>query len=141
MGLPSASRRSHGSADGEELACLPGPGGGLGGLRSSAGAGALHAEVIALDRDRFVGQSEGITAFAHQTQDNIMKTQVRIGAGLSFTFFLLSGVCLLAATGFGMSGESLVLTALGLFLVGTAFFAGPLLWLAAENWCSRQAGK
>ena len=80
-------------------------------------------------------------AFTHQTPNTIMKTLARIGAGLSFTFFLLSGVCLLTTTSFRISGEYVVLTALGLFLVGTAFFVGPMLWLAAEKCCSKQDGK
>jgi len=88
--------------------------------------------VLALDGRHFVSQSKRRMAVAHQTQNTIMKTLARVGAGLSFTFFLLSGACLLTATGFRISGEYVVLTALGLFLVGTAFFVGPMLWLAAE---------
>ena len=70
-----------------------------------------------------------------------MKTLARIGAGLSFTFFLLAGVSILTKTHFQIDGERLVLTALGLFLVGTAFFVGPMVWLAAEKCCSKQDGK
>ena len=62
-----------------------------------------------------------------------MKTLARIGTGLSFLFFLLAGVVLLAASGFRMTGEYLVLTAVGLFFVGKAFFAGTTLWLAVEK--------
>jgi hypothetical protein len=67
-----------------------------------------------------------------------MKTLARIGAGFSFTFFFLGGVTILAKTHLQTDGENFVLTALGLFLVGTAFFVGPMLWLAAEKRCSRQ---
>lgn len=70
-----------------------------------------------------------------------MKTVARIGAGLSFTFFFLGGVCLLAMSGLQLSGEYIILTVLGLFLVGTAFFVGPMLWLAAEKCCSKEDGK
>jgi hypothetical protein len=63
-----------------------------------------------------------------------MKTLTRIGAGLSFTSFLLSGLILLANSGLRVSGEYLLATVLGLFLLGTACFAGMLLWLAAERW-------
>ena len=62
-----------------------------------------------------------------------MKTLTRIGAGLSFTFLLLSGLILLANSGLQMSGVNLLGTVLGLFLVGTACFAGTLLWLTAER--------
>jgi hypothetical protein len=63
-----------------------------------------------------------------------MKTLARIGAGFSFTALFLAGVAILAVTHFRLSGEYVLLTGLGLFLVGTAFFAGTLLWLAAEKW-------
>ena len=63
-----------------------------------------------------------------------MKTLARIGAGLSFTAFFLGGVGLLTLSGFRLSGEYILLTALGLFFVGTAFFAGSMIWLAAEKW-------
>jgi hypothetical protein len=70
-----------------------------------------------------------------------MKTLARVGAGFSFTFFLLAGGTILAKTHFQTDGENVVLTALGLFLVGTAFFVGPMLWLAAEKRCSKQDGE
>ena len=63
-----------------------------------------------------------------------LKTLARIGAGLSFAAFFLGGVCLLAISGFRLSGEYFLLTAIGLFFVGTAFFAGSMIWLAAEKW-------
>lgn len=67
-----------------------------------------------------------------------MKTLARIGAGLSFAAFFLGGVCLLAISGCRLSGEYVVLTALGLFLVGTAFFAGAMIWLVAEKWTMKR---
>ncbi|MBI3882485.1 MAG: hypothetical protein HY301_20795 [Verrucomicrobia bacterium] len=62
-----------------------------------------------------------------------MKTLAQIGAGLSFASFFLAGAVILAATAFQTSGEYVLLTAFGLFLVGIAFFAGSMLWLAAEK--------
>jgi formate hydrogenlyase subunit 3/multisubunit Na+/H+ antiporter MnhD subunit len=63
----------------------------------------------------------------------MMKTLARVGAGLSFASFFLAGALILAGTAFRVSGEYVLLTALGLFLVGTAFFTGAMLWLAAEK--------
>jgi hypothetical protein len=70
-----------------------------------------------------------------------MKKLARLGAGLSFTFFLLSGLCILSASGLRINGENVIPTALGLVLVGVALFAGPMLWLAAERWGSKEDGK
>ncbi len=67
-----------------------------------------------------------------------MKTLARIGASLSFSAFFLGGVCLLAISGFRLSGEYIVLTAIGLFFVGTAFFAGSMIWLVAEKWALKR---
>ena len=80
-------------------------------------------------------------ALTPQIQNTVMKTLARIGAGLSFAFFFLGGMTILAKTHLRIDGETIVLTALGLFLVGTAFFVGPMLWLAAEKHCSREDGK
>jgi len=62
-----------------------------------------------------------------------MKTFARIGAAASFAFFLLAGLCLLAMSGFRLSGEYIILTVLGLFFVGTAFFTGTMISLVAEK--------
>lgn len=71
-----------------------------------------------------------------------MKTLARIGAGFSFASFLLAGLAILARTDFqGPREDVVMIAALGLFLVGTAFFAGSMLWLAAEKWCSKQDSK
>jgi len=69
-----------------------------------------------------------------------MKALARIGAGLSFTAFFLGGVAILTQTEFRITGEYVLGTALGLFLVGTAFFAGVMLWLAVEKWTMKQQG-
>jgi hypothetical protein len=69
-----------------------------------------------------------------------MKTLARIGAGLSFTFCLLGGVWILTKTGFDRSGDEVIWTGMGLYFVGKAFFVGPMLWLAAENCCSKKLG-
>lgn len=64
-----------------------------------------------------------------------MKIVARIGAGLSFAFFLLAGAMILVNVNFrGPSSEIILPAAIGFFLLGTAFFAGSLLWLAAEKW-------
>ena len=37
--------------------------------------------------------------------------------------------------------DAFVLTALGLFLIGMAFFFGSMLWLAGQKHCSKQDSK
>ncbi|HEY1170713.1 MAG TPA: hypothetical protein VGH19_05025 [Verrucomicrobiae bacterium] len=63
-----------------------------------------------------------------------MKTLARTAAGLSFTAFFLSGSIVISQPG-------LFATVVGLFLIGIAFFTGPLLWLAAEKWCAKPDGR
>jgi hypothetical protein len=70
-----------------------------------------------------------------------MKTIARVGAGLSFTCFFVAGAAVLANVNPRRPGEEVVLIAIGLFLVGIAFFVGPMLWVAAEKWCSKQNDK
>ena len=70
-----------------------------------------------------------------------MKTLARIGATLSFTFFFLGGMFLLGMTNFRIDRENLLATVLGFFLLGIAFFVGPMLWLAAEKSCSKHEGR
>jgi hypothetical protein len=70
-----------------------------------------------------------------------MKTIARVGAALSFTFFFLSGAVILTRSHLRIDGENVVLTAVGLFFVGTAFFVGTMLWLAAEKRASKQSGQ
>ena len=67
-----------------------------------------------------------------------MKTLARIGPVVSFTFCLLGGVVLLLN---GIDNESGLLSGIGLFFIGMAFFVGPMLWLAAEKYCSKPDSK
>ena len=71
----------------------------------------------------------------------MIKTVARFGAAFSFAAFFLAGSSLLAMSGFRLSGEYIVLTALGLFFVGTAFFAGAILWVVAEKARSKDNGQ
>jgi hypothetical protein len=65
-----------------------------------------------------------------------MKILARIGAILSFTFFLLPGAWL---TFRRASEREAGLVILGLILLGIAFFVGPMLWLAGEKCSSNQS--
>jgi len=62
-----------------------------------------------------------------------MKTLLRIGAVLSFLFFFVGGCCILSRTLFSPASDAFILAAVGFFFVGTAFFAGPMLLIAAEK--------
>jgi len=64
-----------------------------------------------------------------------MKTFTRVGAVFSFLFCSLGGLCVLIPALSGPAQEGFVLAALGLFLVGMAFFFGSMLWLTGEK-CS-----
>ncbi len=61
-----------------------------------------------------------------------MKTRARIGAALSFAFFLLAGLWLLVLAALYPS-DGAILVVIGLYLLGQAFYAGTRLWLAAEK--------
>lgn len=66
-----------------------------------------------------------------------MKPILRIAAALSFLSFFIGGCCVLNAV-LSSPGDSVVLgIALGLFFVGTAFFVGPMLFVASEK-CGRK---
>ena len=67
-----------------------------------------------------------------------MKTLARIGPVVSFLFCLLGGVVLLLN---GIDKESGLMSGIGLFFIGMAFFVGPMLWLAAEKYCSKSDSK
>ena len=69
-----------------------------------------------------------------------MKTIARIGAAASFTIFFLAGMSLLVMSGLSFSPEYIILTVLGLFFVGTAFFTGSLISLVAEKCRSKHDG-
>ena len=62
-----------------------------------------------------------------------LKTRARIGAALSFTFFLLAGLWLLILATLDPRDSGPILIVVGLYLLGKAFYAGTRLWLAAEK--------
>lgn len=66
-----------------------------------------------------------------------MRTLFRIAAVLSFGFCFAGGSCLLVIAQPGVYSDALPIMAVGLFLVGVAFFAGSMIWLAAERCCPR----
>jgi hypothetical protein len=70
-----------------------------------------------------------------------MKTMARIAAVLAFLFCFAGGVWILLKAGFSRSNDDAVWTGIGLYFVGKAFFVGPMLWLAAEKCCVKEAGK
>jgi len=70
-----------------------------------------------------------------------MKKLIRLAAGLSSAFFFLSGAILLAKSQFRVDGEFVLITVVGLFLLGIAFFTGPFLWLIAEKWFPKSDGR
>ncbi len=63
-----------------------------------------------------------------------MKTILRAAASLAFISFFTAGALLLREAAAGRTrSEQLLPTVLGLFLVGVASFAGPILMVAAER--------
>ena len=62
-----------------------------------------------------------------------MKTVLRISAVLSFLFFALGGLLLLGAAVSTNKSDGLVIIVLAVFLLGVAFFVGPMLLFAAER--------
>jgi uncharacterized membrane protein YgdD (TMEM256/DUF423 family) len=70
----------------------------------------------------------------YDDQSRIMKTLARIGAALSFTFLAIPGLIILMNARALTHEDGFILAAIGLFLVGLAFFAGTILWLAGEKW-------
>lgn len=62
-----------------------------------------------------------------------MKLFARIGAILSFSSFFIAGVSLISLTRSHPNSDATPVVALGLCLVGAAFFAGTMLWLASEK--------
>ena len=61
-----------------------------------------------------------------------MKTAMRIVAVLSFGFFFVAGSCLVAIA-LPESRDYVLAIAIGLFLMGVAFFAGGVIWFLAEK--------
>ena len=81
-------------------------------------------------QNQTVGHTEG----KDQGTQREAKTETMIAAGLSFLFFLIGGLCcILSKTPFAVAEDAFPLTAVGFFLVGTAFFVGPMLLVAAEK--------
>jgi hypothetical protein len=74
------------------------------------------------------------------TRGNTMKTLARIAAFLASSFCMLGGLWTLNRFDFA-SRENTLSSATGLFFIGIAFFVGPMLWLAAGRWCSKQDGQ
>jgi D-arabinose 5-phosphate isomerase GutQ len=70
-----------------------------------------------------------------------MKTLLRIAAVLSFVFFFAGGCQLLGIASPGRSGETALAIAMGLFFIGTAFFVGPILLVAAERFGRKDEGR
>jgi len=66
-----------------------------------------------------------------------MKTIARIGAVLSFLFFLVPGVRVLNQA----NSQDQLAFIVGSSLIGFAFFAGTLLWIIAQKCCSKQDTK
>jgi hypothetical protein len=62
-----------------------------------------------------------------------MKTLLRMAAVLSFLFFFVGGGCLLIRAPFLVASDAFPIMAVGFFFVGTAFFVGPILLVAAEK--------
>ncbi len=70
-----------------------------------------------------------------------MKSMARIAAILAFAFCFTGGAWILAGTGFSASKDNTVWLGLGFYFIGKAFFVGPMLWLAADKCCAKEAGK
>ena len=62
-----------------------------------------------------------------------MKTVLRISAVLSFLFFAIGGLLLLGAVASEPKSDSVIAVVLAVFLLGIAFFVGPMLLFAAER--------
>ena len=62
-----------------------------------------------------------------------MKTVLRISAVLSFLFFAIGGLVLLSAAVGSPKSDGLLIVVLAVFLLGVAFFVGPMLLFAAEK--------
>jgi hypothetical protein len=61
-----------------------------------------------------------------------MKTLSQIGAVVSFACFFIAGSWILLLVASTARDEGPIPACIGLCLVGTAFYLGPKLWLAAE---------
>ena len=70
-----------------------------------------------------------------------MKTLLRVAAGLSFSFFFVGGLCILSVIASSPASDTVIPMALGCVFVGTAFFVGPLLLVAAEKFGRKDGSK
>jgi hypothetical protein len=84
---------------------------------------------VVLDKSHFATQSKAVKP---------VKILARVGAVLSFAFFLIPGVGLLV--GGAANRESLPLV-LGFGSIGLAFFLGTILWVAGEMCSSKSENK
>lgn len=58
----------------------------------------------------------------------------RTGAVVAFTLCLAAGVHILRLVNFSDTKDGGIFTGLGLYFVGKAFFVGPMLWVATEQY-------
>ena len=71
----------------------------------------------------------------------MVKGCLRVAAALAFVSFFAAGALLLGIAAEAHTGQDRIFpVVLGLFFVGTAFFAGPMLLAAAEK-CHDEEGK
>ncbi len=71
-----------------------------------------------------------------------MKTLLRIAAVLSFGFCFAGGFLIFCLAAAHLdSPDAAPIAAVGLVVIGMAFFAGAMIWWAAEKLCSRHDGK
>ena len=71
-----------------------------------------------------------------------MKTLLRIAAVLSAGFFVVGGLVLVGMAWLsGTYSDAAPLGVVGLILIGTAFFVGPILLVAAERFGREDEGR
>ena len=70
-----------------------------------------------------------------------MKALLRIAALLSFVFFFAGGCLLVGKAGLNKNEDLFLLVVVGLFFIGTAFFVGPILLVAAERFGRKNEGR
>ena len=63
-------------------------------------------------------------------QNDFMQILTRVCPIVSFSFCLLGGIILLLN---GLDREDFVWSSFGLFLIGMAFFIGPMLWVSTKK--------
>ena len=67
-----------------------------------------------------------------------MKIISRVAAVLAFLFCFAGGLFFLCLA---KDKDGLLWAGFGLYFIGKAFFVGPMLWLAAEKYCSKPDSK